>query len=569
MTEPETKNTVTPPLLKTAPAPSGPLLSPLNARTLQTFFKVTGGSSLYCLSAVLVAYGIIMVLRPVLEQSDTLRDALPSLFVLQLYELALLGVLLLIVFRKVVDDAISLVILLSMFMVGTAMALGVVADRAVTTALYMGLAGILLVVFKLFALRRFARVSLGMWAIAAITGLMAYNYLAPALMARSVSLDAADETARRGVWLLLYSWMLAAAVVFWMQAVRGPSHGSQKTPFLHSPAMACLLGVVLVGASGVHQYAMAYAFTLERVVMDYVPAVTIICLLVIELFRRIGKKLDVPAAMLACFPLVLTFYAIYHKSVLSSAAFGFGWLGYPPAVLAATAVLLSYLALTQRRSLLWLPVAGYLIGIVATFNFMPEYPHRLNFMVAGLALVAGLFIFGLLRRNPYIALAGVLIAAVAVPMSDRFHDLLLSWQLTPFGTMTGVFGLGVTFLAFLFTDTFHRYTRWFGAVCLALFVYDFLPAQMHLKYLVAAAGVALLIILWWMTIRDFLSMAVLAAPLLLRSFTAAQQFAYWRHIVLGFVLLIAGASVSLLKRRTKDAACTPPEQNDKPEQLSA
>jgi hypothetical protein len=570
MTEPESiEKAVTPPPLKAAPAPSGLLGTSLNVSTLQTFFKVTGGSSLYCFSAVLVAYGIIMVLRPVLEQSDTLKDALPSLFVLQLYELALFGVLLLIVFKKVVDDAVSLVLLVSLFMVGTAMALGVVADRAIASALYLGLAGIAIVIFKLFALRRFVRLSFGAWAIAAIAGLMAYNYLAPALMARSVSMDAVDETARRGFWFLLYAWMLAAAVVFWMQAVRGQTTGLPKGPFLHSPVMACLLGAVFVGGSGVHQYAMAYAFSLERVLMDYVPAVAMVCLLVIEIFRRIDKKFDISGAILACVPLVMTFYAIYHKSVLSSAAFGFGWLGYPPAVLAATALLLVFLAVTQRRSILWLPIAGYVIGTMATFNFTPEYPHRLNLMAAGTVLVAGLLIYGLIRRNPYIALAGVLMAAAAVPASGKFFEVLRGWQLTEFGTMTGIFGLGVIFLAVIFTDTFHRYIRLFGAFCLALFIYDFLPAEIHSKYLAAAAGVAVISILLSVSTRDFLSIAVLAVPLFLRSFVAAGQFAYWRHVALGFALLIAGALVSLLKRRSKDAAVSPPEQADAPEQLSA
>ena len=83
-----------------------------------------------------------MVLRPVLESSNSLRDAMPCLLTLHVYELALLGVLLLIVFKKVVDDAVSLAILMALFLVGTSIALGSVANRGITMSLYVGLFGI-------------------------------------------------------------------------------------------------------------------------------------------------------------------------------------------------------------------------------------------------------------------------------------------------------------------------------------------------------------------------------------------------------------------------------------------
>ena len=176
------------------PPPSPPLLkSPLNGDTIKRFFQATGGSSLYCLSAVFIAYGIVKLLKPVLVGSDSLQDALPCLLTLHGYELALLAVLMVIVFKKVVDDAVSLTILIGLFLVGSSIALGSVADRAIQPAIFLGFAGVAIAFFKLIALRRFAQIPFSTVSVAAITGIMAYNYLGPALMARSVSVNPSDE----------------------------------------------------------------------------------------------------------------------------------------------------------------------------------------------------------------------------------------------------------------------------------------------------------------------------------------------------------------------------------------
>lgn len=53
---------------------------------------------------------------PILSKGGALRESLPCIFTLHVYELALLGVLVLIVTRKVVDDAISVAILTALFL---------------------------------------------------------------------------------------------------------------------------------------------------------------------------------------------------------------------------------------------------------------------------------------------------------------------------------------------------------------------------------------------------------------------------------------------------------------------
>lgn len=545
---------------------TGAFSAPLNTDTIKSFFRVTGGSSLYCLSAVLVAYGIIRVLAPVLEGSDTIRDAIPALLTLHIYELALLGVLLLLVFRKVVDDAVSLAILIILFLVGTSIAFGSVADRAPTASLYLGLAGVLLAFIKIAALRRIARIPLNLVSLLGFVALMAYNYLGPVLMARGVAAHPSDEALRRQFWLWIYLFMLGAAVVVWMQTIRTKSDASNRS-FFHSPLMACLLAVLLVACCGVHQYTMAYAFTLQRVLLDYVPVVAMVCLLLMELFRFSGRQFASTQILLAFVPLAMTLYAIYHKSVLSGGEFGVGLIAYPPFMLALVGLAVAGLAFHQRRKLLWIPAYAYLLGVILTAGFSPLYPHQLNMFSFGAILILSLVIFGLLCWNPYICLAGVIIAGGAMPMAERFAGVMKDWQLTEFGGVLGVLGIGGILLYLIFTDALHKYLRIAAALCLAAFMFDYLPMSMSWRYAVVVISIVLLSLLLWYRTRDAAVIAILTLPLWARGYMLAKLLAYWRHVILGFLLLAGGAAISLFKRpRTDEALLTNPA--DVPESMA-
>ena len=179
---------------------------------IKSFLELTGGSVLYCLSAVFVAYGIVKVLGPILAESGGLKEALPCIGTLHVYELALLGALVLIVSRKVVDDAISITILIALYLVATCIAQGSVSETEFSISFYMGLGGITLAFGKFYVMRRFTRIPFRALSIAGLGILVAYNYIGPVLMARSVSVNPTEEAARRDLWLYLCLVMLAGGV---------------------------------------------------------------------------------------------------------------------------------------------------------------------------------------------------------------------------------------------------------------------------------------------------------------------------------------------------------------------
>jgi len=50
---------------------------PTDLDLLRDFFNLTGGSIFYCISAVLVAYGVVKLLGPVLSDTETILAAIP------------------------------------------------------------------------------------------------------------------------------------------------------------------------------------------------------------------------------------------------------------------------------------------------------------------------------------------------------------------------------------------------------------------------------------------------------------------------------------------------------------
>jgi hypothetical protein len=531
---------------------------------IKSFFELTGGSLLYCLSAVFVAYGIVKVLGPILAESSGLKEALPCIGTLHVYELALLSVLVLIVSRKVVDDAISITILIALFLVATGIAQGSVTEKDFSASLYLGLGGIVLALGKFSVMRRFARIPFRALSVAGLGILVTYNYVGPVLMARSVSVNPTEEAVRRDFWLFLCLTMLIGAGFVIIEAMR--EHARERTdekervPLLQSPAMVYIFSLLVIAASGVHQYCMAYSFALERVLGDYIVVITICTLLTLEIIRHLGKRFGVIEIVVSCVPLAITMLAIQQKSVLASGQLGPGLMCYPPVVLALSGLAIGGLAVYHR----WYPLVGvafiYGIGVILTAGFSPENPHDLNTHACIGTLVVALLVYGMIIRNQFLCLAGIIILCFGLLQLETFSKFAADCALTKAGGIAGVFGLGSMSLLLFFGKQLHKAAKIIGILCLAGFVFDYLPESFHIRYLVVLFGTGLLIGGLWLRTKDILAILILCVPYLTRLYMVAKHIAHWRFVILGFLLLGAGTIVSLLKRpktvnaREKDEA---------------
>jgi hypothetical protein len=530
----------------------------LDTRQLKTFFDFTGGSIFYCLSAVFVVYGIVNVMGPMLSGGEALKNALPCIFTLHAYELALLGVLIFIVSKKVVDDAISVVVLIALFLVGTSMSLGSVADKGITDSAWLGLLGIVFALIKLGAMRRFVRIPFGIMSILGLIVIIACNYLGPIVLAHSIVIQS-PESSRRELWWLIWLVILAGAGLVIAGAMREKPRQREetsRTPFLQTSAMAFLFSLIVIAASTTHLYAMSYANGLQRVTGDYVAVITAGTLLVLEILRLYGKRFGYTEIIISLAPLAAMMYAIDERSVISGSEFGLGLLGYPPVIIGLSGLCIAGWTLYRRYFKMPAAVVGILygLGVVLTFGFSPDYPYALNFRACLATAVTIFLIYGLVKHNQYLCIAAIVLLWFGLLYSNGFTELSKSYQLTKAGGLAGVLGLGFAGLFIVFGSELKKLVRVVSAFCLVGFLFDYMPGDFHWRYAAALAGIVLLAVILRYRAKDVLFISVLWLPLFIKTYIAARQFAYWRAVIVGFLLLGAGAAASLLKLRIRERA---------------
>lgn len=524
------------------------------AEDLSKLFDVTGGSILYCVSAVLVAYGIVNVLGPVLTK-DSFWEAFPCILTLHVYELALLGVLILIVAKKVVDDAISVTFLIALYLIGTSIAFGSVADRAIPVSLWVGAVSIALAFGKLYALRHLAKLPLCSISLLGLMGLVACNYLGPVILAHSISVDASAEQARRSLWFILQLGILLSSGCVLVAMVRhqvvSKARQGPSVPFLHTPSMVILFALVLLSCSGVHLYAMAFASALERTIADFIPLMILVCLFVLELLRHLHKRHAYADIAVACLPILGSCLAINERSVASASYLGWGALGYPPVQFALGGSALAALACFRKQSTLWYAVAAYGLGFILTLGYSPAHPYALNYLACIVIAMIGFLAYGLLMGKPLACVAAVVLLCLELDAWGPWLTLRESYQVTQLGSLSGVFGLSCLVLYLAYGKRLHQMVGWLAALSFAVFVYDFLPNHAHLRYVAMGFVVILLMLALWIRLRDIRAIAILGTPLALRFYIIMRFLGHWRFVILGFLALGVGALASLFKRRAQ------------------
>ncbi len=341
-----------------------------------------------------------------------------------------------------------------------------------------------------------------------------------------------------------------------MEAVRGKPHSEKPqdkgSAFLRRPEMVYIFALIIVAASAMHQYAMAYTTGLERVLGDYVAVTAVGALLLVEILRHIGKKSGILETLILCVPFGTAMLAIEERSIVSSGQMGFELLGYPPVILGLTGLSIAGLALYRRRYLLLGVAVFYAMGVILTAGFDPAHAHDLNVRVCFGILVALLMLYGLIIRNPYVCFAGIVILSGGSAQPGFFKEFLESCGITQAGGMAGVCGVGTVAICLLFGHRVHRAVRIIGALCLTGVMFDYLANYTHGRYVLVLIATGVLTAGLWFRLKDFVIISILWVPSLVRLYLPAKRIEQWRYVIVGFVLLATGAVVSLFKDRIKE-----------------
>ena len=532
--------------------------SPTFVFSLRTFLKRSGGSIFYCLSALAILYGLVQIIGPILARNNSaFLERLMCVATLHLYELALLGVLALIVaWQRVTDDAISLVILIGIFLIAGGIAVETIAMDSPRIAMAVGAASLALALAKLTVMRNRAGVRIGglfMWAIVLLLG---WNFFISPIIADELKTKLADKAVLRTLWQKGWVIMLGSGVLMLVHAVRSDPGDVRRLdsgkPFLHTSGMTWVFGLVLFLVAAVHQHALPYGFYFPYKVGDYLPMLLIVSLLGVVLSRTYAHKVPHLQAFFALVPLAATMTVQLSGSFMEGPKLGLGTIWYPPAILAVMCIGLLLMALqTRRRDLL--SFSGlYLIAVILTMGATPADPRALNWMLGGSLLGVSLLVASIVLDSPSLALATVVLVSIGSLHAD-WLDKLGHYLAMPEASVFALVAGGSTMLVYLwFRRRLPRVAAVFAALllsagCIVACSKSGEPGE----FAVGALLIGMLGFVVWRRTRDMMTAGILAFPLARTTYLLLESAGAWRYVMLSFVLLAIGAFVSLRKGGVK------------------
>jgi hypothetical protein len=446
--------------------------------------------------------------------------------------------------------------------VASGMTLGVVAPSGLNICLTIGVASLFMGMCKLFILRRYIGLHIGALSAVGLTLILAWNFLGPSLMARPLMARTATDELRRTGWLMGWLVLLVGAALILVEAARSKGSLSDacgnRKPFLQRPPMALIFAIVLLAASGFHQYGFAYMFAVDYVDGDFIPLAAVMSLVLIELARSLPKRWENMELLLSCIPLTLTVLAVPSRLTTVPTAFSIDIICYPPVTLALTG--LAFLWTGHRRRCKWLHIMAivYALGVLLTLT----RGHELNIRLFGGGLIATLLAFGVIRRNPALCFAAVLFLTIGLASTNAFARFAEAHNLTIAGAAAGSGAVGIIAIALIFGRNTARLIVLCGTVGAVMAIFDYLPRNLHWVDVIAFTIIVVLFAMLLARTKDFAATLVLWIPVFPRAYLFVTRMSSWSFVLLSFPLLFLGATMSLfLKRRlAPDASSEPTAQ---------
>jgi len=520
---------------------------------VKTFLSLTGGSILYCLSAASIVYGIGQIIGPTLAKSILLTQTLPCLLAINLYELALLAVLVVIVrFRNVTDDAVSLLVLIALFLMTSGLTLGTLTPGNPQVCFVIGLICIGLAMGKLQVLRRLIRFPIGKISLVGFGLIFVWNFLAAPLMGKPlVSGDWPDDM-RRGQWMLWWLVLLIGAVLIWFDALTSkPQHNTQNTPFIRRQSMVWVFALVLMAAAAIYQRATTYMYVIDFAWGDYLPLLTIFVLLLIELLRSLNIRHHYFQLAVSVIPLVATVYAILERQVMAWPIIGIDLLWYPQVLLGLTGLTMLTLAVYHRRAKFYYVALAYALGVILTFGYTPGQSFNLNWELFAASIVTLLFIVGLFKKNFTLCFGAVILLSGGLGVTDNLARFARMHEITIPGTILGIAGIGTLVICLIFGPKAPKPIIAVGAVCLMLCCWDYLPGVLAWADMIVFVGIVFISTVLWFRTEALFVLPILMLPLVPKIYLFARSMSSWGFIVLSFVLLFLGGVVSFFFKNNK------------------
>lgn len=520
-----------------------------------TFLAWPAASSLiFLISAACLLGGAWTVFSNLGIDPEQIHKRLAMIGTVHLYELALVGVALLLCrFQRANPDAIGPVLLGACFLVGAAVTLDLVSiDRPYVT-LACGAIGLLLAFAKGRALAHLGGGANNHLLLIALALLVGWNLLWPAVMGLYLRYSASG-LASTAWWMPGWILVLGATALLLVGIIRDDRVGIERVrPFLRRSTMRWVIGLAIAGCSAIHLQVLGFLHSLDVTLGEALPLLALLCLAAVDLRHRAAGRAPVLDRVVLSLPCALALVAVLSEEhgVLSNPH-------APGVVFAPALVLVAYAALVWRLGVhrgqyhwRWVAAASAVLGVLLWGAH--REPISFNWSLAALSVAAGVALRAVRGQQPLV-LAKALVIATAIAL---LQPEVIRWQLgtglMPLATL--VTAVGVVVLAVVLTwrdgvpPAAARLALWLvtAGVLLTCGKYGALSL---VALLGGGALVAIHAVAWWRT-RDVWTLLSLSVPAVLVALAPSNKG--WLAVSAAFLLLAVGVGLSWLRVRAMQA----------------
>ncbi len=523
-----------------------------NVSIWKSFFSLTGGSVFYCLSALSIIYGIAKILGPLLAKANMIGEAMPCLIALNSYEIALMGVLLLIVlWQSVTDDAVSLVVLVALFASGSGLALSTVSIGSYGIAIKAGAVCLIAGLIKIYLLRRYIRMSIGWLTLGGLVTLFSWVFLSGALSSGAMP-GIESETLKNNYWMNGWLALLSGSFIVTLGAFRKspPLTGDlpSSVPFIRKPEMVWIFACIILVCAGIHQHVLAYIYDVNDRLGDYMPLFMLVFFLLAWLACNLKEQIKYLPEFLTAIPLLVNALALAtDTTTLSHVQWIYG-LWHQPVMMGIGAATCLYMSLRAKRGVMLTMVMLYTLTALLTIGHNPLMHQHLHWHMVMSILAIGLFCIGLIRQRIALCAISMVIMVLGVFSMQWFQNIVHSLPSTQADSLRfGLWPYSGLLLALLFGSKMPRIYVIISAVIFALIVLNIFPTKCASADIVIAGIVAVTAALLWYRTGRWAESAVLCLPFINVLLLLLSRFPAWKYVVLSFILLFLGAAVSVYK----------------------
>ena len=508
---------------------------------------------LYIVSAALLLWGIGQVVIPAYHQTPPSNEKYLALVSINFYEVALLVVTLLtVLWRRVHEDATALIVLMAVFLVGSATVIDPATRGVPWLALLFGCGGLALAAGKLLIL---ARTTIGRLTPATAGGvgvLLAWNFLMPAVLSLALVHGALDPQL---VALWLCGWLAtligAATLVYAaLRLQRSAPSDLVAAPFLRSSPMRMIFaGIVLVATLG-HQYALVWDFALPLRAGDLLPGVCLLAIYAVVLQHVYRSPYPALQTATLAIPLPIAAAIAVGGFYSSSMTTGTAWLNDPAVNILIMALACGALGRHWRRDSYFV-LAGcavtfsvWAIGAGTLTHFDPNWGSAL--ITAGLGLAAA----SAIRRNENIASTAALVLAIGFTWVEPIAIRLEALQITSPAAFAVLVGALTMLAVCLLRAKFAAWVTFAAAVVLAGGILHIMADRAPLMQVLCGLvilGYVMPVAVW---VKHPWAMLPGAGPLTVAMWICLEPSPRWLLVVAGFATLATGAVISLFRRST-------------------